>query len=134
MRLSIVTLACFLTAGIIFSSCKKDSGSNSAIVGTWTQSYNIDDLNGNGLPDDTHNVITGTPGTITFNSNGSGTATESFGGTPISVPFTWTLSGSNLRTITATDTANVTVIELSSSKLTVRDDSGSQIEWDYFIR
>src|ERR1700733_9069720 len=105
MKLRTLSVVAFLGIATLFSSCKKDSGSAS-IVGTWTESQYIDDDNNNGSPDDTPTTVSGaTSPTITFNSNGSGTITQA----STSIPFTWTLTGSTLHTVSVGNTADVTV-------------------------
>jgi len=130
MKLRSLGIVAFLGTAALFSSCKKDS-SSASIVGTWTETQYIDDDNSNGSPDDTPTTVSGaSAATITFNSNGSGTINQ--GGS--SIPFTWTLNGSTLHTVTIGSSADVTVVELTSSKLTIKDATSTPIEWDYFTR
>lgn len=123
---------------IIFSACKKDSASRqSLITGSWSETQVVTDNNGNGQPDDTPTPVSSANAiTIKFNTDGSGTVTQNLSGTPISIPFAWSLKNSDtiLEVVAGSNTTDLTIVELSSSKLTVKDSTGSVAEWEYFSK
>ncbi len=91
MKKTRLFLLAMMAMVIAFSGCSKDDDDDFSIVGTWQQEsfemavdFGVPGVDDMVLADDEGDDVT-----ITFNDDGTGSATDSEG----TEPFTWTLSG-----------------------------------------
>ncbi|MEO6830884.1 MAG: hypothetical protein ABI378_01560 [Chitinophagaceae bacterium] len=137
MKKILIPVALLLATITAVTSCKKDDSAKSThdkFIGTWKSYQHGVDSNNNGVWDanekanDTGSDIS----TLVFKSDGSGSAAGDFGGTPITLPFTWNLQNNNndLRMITSfigTDTTIQNIVTITDNSLVLKDPSKSPV-------
>jgi hypothetical protein len=131
-------LATVLTV-LFLNSCKKDDDSPATragmLVGTWKTTEVGVDSNANGMWDlSEHRPAAGSAEDvkITFNNDGSGSATYTVLGSPF--PITWNLQNNDedLRLISSVlgpDTTIVNIVSFSSTEAIVRDKSETPVSY-----
>ena len=110
------------------------------LVGEWNAYQSGVDSNNNGTWDADERVdasVAGEEGSIMFKSDGTGTVTYDFAGTPLSLPLKWNLQNNDqdLRVITTfvgDDTTVMNIVTLNSSDLVTRDMESQPVSYASF--
>ena len=131
MKKNIFAIAAVAVAILTISSCKKKDDTTASrhdmIVGTWKQTQEGSDDNSNGTWDASEHVDVAAADQLTavFNSNGTGTFSQNYMGTPISGTTVWTLmnNDNDLRVIVTVPLLGVDTVSGSFSSFT-----GSQFD------